>query len=121
MAVDAMKAGAFDFIEKPLDDQLLLDLVQKAVEKSLEVAQDHDLREEIARRLTLLTPREREVLALVMLGEPNKRTDLSLGICEKTVDAPRYTAMATYQAHSFIALRNMALDAPAKNRRKQAR
>src|SRR3546814_7024285 len=93
MAVDAMKAGAFDFIEKPLDDQLLLDLVQKAVEKSLEVAQDHALREEIARRLTLLTPREREVLDLVMLGEPNKRIALSLGICEKTVEAHRAQVM----------------------------
>src|SRR3546814_4340279 len=41
MAVDAMKAGAFDFIEKPLDDQLLLDLVQKAVEKSLERSEEH--------------------------------------------------------------------------------
>src|SRR3546814_6718734 len=61
----------------------------RSVEKSLEVAQDHALREEIARRPTLLTPREREVLDLVMLGEPNKRIALSLGICEKTVEAHR--------------------------------
>src|SRR3546814_11874365 len=71
MAVDAMKAGAFDFIEKPLDDPLLLDLVQKAVEKSLEVAQDHALCEEIARRLALLTPRAREVRDLALLGGTN--------------------------------------------------
>src|SRR3546814_12555692 len=87
MAVDAMKAGAFDFTEKPLDDQLLLDLVQKAVEKRLEVAQDHALREEIARRLTLLTQRERAVHDIVMLGEPNQRNALNIGIAAKTVHA----------------------------------
>ena len=111
MAVDAMKAGAFDFIEKPFDDQLLLDLVQKAVEKSLEAAQGQALREEIARRLDLLTPREHEVLDLVMLGEPNKRIALTLGICEKTVEAHRAKVMEKTQARSIAELIKMVIAA----------
>lgn len=111
MAVDAMKAGAFDFIEKPFDDQLLLDLVQKAIEKSLEVAHDQALREEIARRLGLLTPREREVLDLVMLGEPNKRIAITLGICEKTVEAHRAKVMEKTQARSIAELIKLVLAA----------
>ena len=104
MAVDAMKAGAFDFIEKPFDEQLLLDLVQKAVEKSAEAAQDHAVRDEIQRRLQLLTPREREVLKLVLAGQPNKRIALRLGICEKTVEAHRAKVMEKTEAKSFADL-----------------
>lgn len=113
MAVDAMKAGAFDFIEKPFDDQLLLDLVQKAVEYSLAAAQDHALREELARRLDLLTPREHEVLGLVMRGEPNKRIALALGICEKTVEAHRAKVMEKTRARSIAELIKMVIAAGA--------
>src|SRR3546814_102104 len=111
MAVDAMKAGAFDFIEKPFDDQLLLDLVQKAVEQSLAASQDHALREGRARRRDRLTPREHEVLALVMLGEPNKRIALTLGICEKTVEAHRAKVMEKTQARSIAELIKMVIAA----------
>ncbi len=111
MAVDAMKAGAFDFIEKPFDEQLLLDLVQKAVEKSVEAAQDHALREEIEGRLHLLTPRESEVLDLIMVGEPNKRIALTLGICEKTVEAHRAKVMEKTQARSIADLIKMVIAA----------
>lgn len=111
MAVDAMKAGAFDFIEKPFDEQLLLDLVQKAVVRSVEAAHDHALREEIARRLDLLTPREREVLDRIMLGEPNKRIALTLGICEKTVEAHRAKVMEKSEAKSIADLIKMVIAA----------
>jgi two-component system, LuxR family, response regulator FixJ len=111
MAVDAMKAGAFDFIEKPFDEQLLLDLVQKAVEKSAEAAQDHALRDEIRRRLEILTPRESEVLDLVMAGEPNKRIALRLGICEKTVEVHRANVMEKTQAKSLANLIKMVIAA----------
>lgn len=104
MAVDAMKAGAFDFIEKPFDEQLLLDLVQRAVEKSAEAAHDCALRDETRRRLELLTPREREVLDLVIAGEPNKRIALCLGICEKTVEAHRAKVMEKMNAASLADL-----------------
>lgn len=121
MAVDAMKAGAFDFIEKPFDDQLLLDLVQKAVERSLVAAHDHALREEIARRLDLLTPREREVLDLIMLGEPNKRIALTLGICEKTVEAHRAKVMEKTQARSIAGLIRMVITARGPSGNPQSR
>lgn len=113
MAVDAMKAGAFDFIEKPFDDQILLDLVQKAVERSAEVAQDYALREEIHHRLEMLTPREREVLDQVMGGEPNKRIAIKLGICEKTVEAHRAKVMEKTQAKSVADLIKMVISAEA--------
>ena len=111
MAVDAMKAGAFDFIEKPFDEQLLLDLVQKAVEKSAEAAHDHALRDELRRRLQLLTPRESEVLELVLAGEPNKRIALHLGICEKTVEAHRAKVMEKTEAKSFADLIKLVIAA----------
>ena len=111
MAVDAMKAGAFDFIEKPFDEQLLLDLVQKAVEKSAEAAHDHGLRDEIRFRLQLLTPREGEVLELVLAGEPNKRIAVRLGICEKTVEAHRSKVMEKTQAKSFANLIKLVIAA----------
>jgi FixJ family two-component response regulator len=111
MAVDAMKAGAFDFIEKPFDEQLLLDLVQKAVERSAEAALYHALREEVERRLDLLTPREGEVLDLIMAGEPNKRIALTLGICEKTVEAHRAKVMEKTQARSVADLIKMVITA----------
>ena len=113
MAVDAMKAGAFDFIEKPFDEQILLDLVQKAVERSAEAVQDHALREEIRRRLEMLTPREHEVLDLVMDGEPNKRIAIKLGICEKTVEAHRAKVMEKTQAKSVAYLIQMVISAEA--------
>ena len=109
MAVDAMKTGAFDFIEKPFDDQLLLDLVQKAVARSAEAVQNHALREEIQRRLQLLTPRENEVLDLIMAGEPNKRIALNLGICDKTVEAHRAKVMEKTQARSIAELIKMVI------------
>jgi FixJ family two-component response regulator len=111
MAVDAMKAGAFDFIEKPFDEQHLLDLVQKAVEKSAVTAHDHALRDKIRRRLGQLTPRESEVLKLVLAGEPNKRIALRLGICEKTVEAHRAKVMEKTQAKSLADLIKLVITA----------
>lgn len=111
MAVDAMKAGAFDFIEKPFDDQLLLDLVQKAVQISAEATHDHALRDDIRRRLELLSPRESEVLELVLAGEPNKRIAFRLGIGEKTVEAHRAKVKEKTQAKSLADLINLVITA----------
>ena len=111
MAVDAMKLGAFDFVEKPFDEQLLLDLVQKAVEESVMAARDNAHRDELRGRLALLTPRESQVLDLVLAGEPNKRIALRLGVCEKTVEAHRAKVMEKTQAKSFAGLIKMAIDA----------
>lgn len=104
MAVGAMKAGAFDFIEKPFDEQLVLDVVQKAVEKSVRDARDRHLQAEVREHLDKLTPRESEVLSLIVAGEPNKRIALYLGICEKTVEAHRAKVMEKMQAKSLADL-----------------
>jgi RNA polymerase sigma factor (sigma-70 family) len=109
MAVRALKAGAFDFIEKPFNDELLLDLVQRAI------AQDQERRESMAEvnelrsRMDSLTPREREVLELVVAGAPNKQISSELGVSLKTVEAHRARVMEKLQADSLSHLVRMAV------------
>jgi two-component system, LuxR family, response regulator FixJ len=107
MAVRAMKAGAFDFIEKPFNDQSLLDLVQKAVDQSRQVSRELSEQAEIRQRLDLLSPRERQVLDLVTDGEPNKRIAFLLGLSEKTVEAHRAKVMEKTRAGSLAELIRM--------------
>ena len=109
MAVQAMKAGAFDFIEKPFNDQVLLDRVQKAVEQNLAASRDQAARQTIRARLDQLTPRERQVLDLVVAGESNKGIAHRLNISEKTVEAHRAHVMEKMQAHSLAELMKLAL------------
>ena len=104
IAVAAMRAGAFDFFEKPIDDQLLLDAVQKAVEKSEKTTLDHVHMAEIQRRRDSLSPREREVLDLILIGEPNKRIAVRMGVGEKTVEAHRAKVMEKMRAKSLARL-----------------
>ena len=104
MAVDAMKAGAYDFFEKPIDDQLLLDAVQKAVKQSAVATLEHVHEAEIHLRQDSLTPREHEVLDLILNGEPNKRIAVRLGVGEKTVEAHRAKVMEKMQAKSLAHL-----------------
>ena len=104
MAVRAMKAGAFDFVEKPFDDGTLLDLVRNAVTASMQL-RDLAFEETDARdRLERLTPREREVLDAIVRGAPNKAVAGALGISEKTVEAHRAHIMAKMEAASFAEL-----------------
>ncbi|MFO7593165.1 MAG: response regulator FixJ [Pseudomonadota bacterium] len=111
MAVRALKAGAFDFIEKPFNDELLLSLVQRAIE------QDRNRREEVAvldewrARLDTLTPREREVLDLVVAGASNKQISGELGVSTKTVEAHRARVMEKLQAESLSHLVRMVISA----------
>jgi len=104
MAVAAMKAGAYDFFEKPIDDQLLLDAVQKAVEKSAKASREHVHVAEIQKNLDLLSPREKEVMDLILIGEPNKRIAVRLGVGEKTIEAHRAKVMEKMQAKSLANL-----------------
>lgn len=93
MAVRAMRAGALDFIEKPLDNQLLVDRINEALRLSAgrqkELEQTRDLRERIA----ALTPRECEVARAVAGGKQNKAIAFDLGISQKTVEIHRHNAM----------------------------
>jgi two-component system, LuxR family, response regulator FixJ len=107
VAVHAMKAGAVDFIEKPFNNELLLDRVQRAVVKSLEGRENRARRDEILRRQESLTPRERQVLDLVVAGESNKGVARYLQISEKTVEIHRANVMEKMQAKSLADLVKM--------------
>jgi len=108
ITVRAMKAGAFDFLEKPFDDQALLDAVQWALER------DHHYlkaRAEVAlvkHRLRRLTPREREVMELVVEGLLNKQIGGLLGASEKTIKVHRARVMRKMEAESVADLVRMA-------------
>lgn len=104
MAVHAMKAGAYDFVEKPFHDQHLIDLVQKAVGDSAARAEARSLINQSARCLEQLTPRERQVLGLLVAGESNKGVANQLGITDKTVEAHRAKVMEKFKAQSFAEL-----------------
>lgn len=108
-AVRAMKAGAFDFIEKPFNDQLLLDLVNKAVAHSLSSVETQSQQSELITRRDSLTPREQEVMALIVDGEANKNIAFKLGISDKTVEAHRAKVMGKMQAKSLAELVKMVL------------
>lgn len=108
-AVRAMKAGAFDFIEKPFNDQLLLDLVNKAVSHSLSSTEEHTQQAELRARQESLTPREQQVLELIAAGEPNKSIAHELGISDKTVEAHRAKVMSKMQANSLADLVKMVM------------
>ena len=109
MAVRAMKAGAVDFIEKPFNDQVLLDCIQRALEKDAELRQIQGRRTEVAARLVQLTRREFEVMRMVVQGKSNKEIASELGVSTKTVEAHRAKVMEKMQARSLAGLVRMAL------------
>src|SRR5215472_1104966 len=91
--VQAMKSGAVDFLEKPIQDGALLEAVIRAVARGQAWREARARRETASRRLASLTPREREVFALVALGKPNKRIAAELGTTEKTIKVHRGRVM----------------------------
>lgn len=109
MAVRALKAGAFDFIEKPFNDQLLLDIVQRAIEQDRQQRESQAQLDEWRARLESLTPREREVLDLVVGGAANKVISSELGVSLKTVEAHRARVMDKLKADSLSQLVRMTL------------
>ncbi|WP_295542093.1 response regulator transcription factor [uncultured Thiohalocapsa sp.] len=109
MAVRAVKNGAVDFIEKPFNDQAMLDAVHRALEvdaqqrgRALEVAQIQD-------RVERLTKREREVLDQILAGKRNKVIAADLGISQSTVEAHRAKVMEKLEARSLSELMRMML------------
>ena len=104
MAVEAMKAGAFDFIEKPFQNQRLLDRIHDAVDESICRNVDTEKRSEVMRLLELLTPREHQVLNMVVAGETNKAIAYRLDISEKTVEVHRAKVMEKLGAGSLADL-----------------
>jgi FixJ family two-component response regulator len=88
-SVKAMKAGAFDFLSKPVDDVSLVDAVQRALEHSARLLSTVQEREQFLARVDQLTPRERQVCALIVRGMLNKEVAWEIGISEKTVKIHR--------------------------------
>ena len=88
-SVKAMKAGAIDFLAKPPDARILLAAVAQALQRDSEARQDRERRKSVERRLSSLTPREREVLTRVVAGRLNKQIAAELGIVEKTIKVHR--------------------------------
>ncbi|MEC8513476.1 MAG: response regulator FixJ [Planctomycetota bacterium] len=109
MAVRALKAGAFDFIEKPFSDQVLLERIQQALQQdNADRASEHD-RSDIERRAARLTSREAQVFELVVDGKPNKVVASDLGLSQKTVEVHRAHVMEKMRAESFADLVKMAV------------
>jgi two-component system response regulator FixJ len=109
LAVEAMKAGVVDFIEKPLDDDILLRAVGTALSKAATPEQDDALKHERQARFDSLSSRERDVLIGVIAGKPNKIMAYDLGISQRTVEAHRAGLMAKTGASSLSELIRMAL------------
>ncbi|MCU7892186.1 MAG: response regulator transcription factor [Candidatus Thiodiazotropha sp. (ex Ustalcina ferruginea)] len=109
MAVRAVQAGAVNFIEKPFRDQILLDSVHRAIAMDAERRGEASRLSEIREHLNQLTPREREVLDLVITGMRNKNISEQLGITLSTVEAHRSRVMEKMQADSLSHLMRMML------------
>ncbi len=109
MAVRAMKAGAMDFIEKPFNDQVLLDRIQRALNLDSKNREREQLRNEACERMAKLTQREREVMEHVVSGESSKRIASDLGLSTKTIEAHRAKIMEKMQANSVADLVRIVL------------
>ncbi len=114
MAVRAMQCGACDFIEKPFDAAVLLERVNKALRLELATRADDEHRRQVRHRLDRLTPREREVMDLVVSGMLNKQVAAELGISIKTVETHRACIMEKTAAGSLAELVRMSLIAQDK-------
>ena len=103
-SVDAMKAGAVDFLTKPIDETTLLGAVRAAIEKDRAAREARAARVAIEDRLATLTPREHDVLQLVVAGRLNKQIGAELGTAEKTVKVHRARMMRKMQVDSLADL-----------------
>jgi len=111
MAVRAMKSGAVDFIEKPFSDQALLDRIQSAIDLDTRNRERRARTKQVDDRITLLTPREREVMDLVVDGKSSKEIAAQLGLSPKTIEVHRAHLMEKMQADSLADLIRMAVSA----------
>jgi FixJ family two-component response regulator len=109
MAVQAMKDGAFDFLQKPFRDQELLDRINAALKQDAQNRESVERLADLRQRSESLTPREREVMALVVDGKANKVIAIDLGLSERTVEIHRANVMEKMAARSVAHLVKMHL------------
>jgi len=119
LAVEAMKAGAVDFIEKPFDQETILHAVQAALERGFEGEGRDD--PAVAARLATLSERERQVLEGLVAGHPNKTIAYDLGISTRTVEVYRANLMTKMGARSLSELIRMAIIAKVAPTRRAAK
>jgi len=101
ITVRAMKAGAFDFLQKPFNDQALLDSIFAAIRKHDEIRQKKEHEAQTEQRLSVLTSREKEVLARLRAGESSKEIAVALDISIRTVEGHRANIMSKMQARNI--------------------
>jgi len=107
-AVQAVQHGAIDFLQKPINDQLLLDRIQQALLSDTENRKKYGVGNELQARYTTLTPREREVMRGVIAGKMNKTIAAEFNVSTRTVEIHRANLMEKMQAKSLSALVQMA-------------
>ncbi|WP_046478974.1 response regulator FixJ [Candidatus Filomicrobium marinum] len=115
MAVEAMKTGALDFIEKPFEEQILLNAIKHAASELKNRPRDIDDIASIRARLDSLTDRERQVMEGVVAGQPNKTIAFELNISPRTVEVHRANVMAKMQVKSLPELVRLVLAANASD------
>jgi RNA polymerase sigma factor (sigma-70 family) len=106
----ALKAGAFDFLEKPIDDALMLKTIEAALARDAEVRVREDRRATVLRQLARLTPRERQVLKLVVDGHHNREVARVLGISPRTVEVYKARVMDKLQVDRLPDLIRLTID-----------
>ncbi|SOB76234.1 two component transcriptional regulator, LuxR family [Marinobacter sp. LV10R510-11A] len=109
MAVDAMKEGAVDFIQKPYREEALLEKIEAALEQDQEQRKTLDEKQEIMRRIKSLTPREHEIMDRMIEGQANKVIAIELEISQRTVEIHRSRVMHKMGTHSLAHLVRMVL------------
>src|SRR4051812_19633855 len=113
LAVEAMKLGAVDFLEKPFDDNLLIGMVEAGLKRAEPEARDEAVTREIATRVETLSPRERQVMDGLVAGLSNKAIAREYDISPRTIEVYRANVMTKMQAGSLSELVRLALRAGA--------
>jgi two-component system, LuxR family, response regulator FixJ len=109
LAVEAMKAGAIDFIEKPFDDEILLSAIRSALSRHTKDSEREARLAVVRDRMKTLSEREQEVLERLVAGKPNKVIAHELGLSARTIEVYRANVMSKMQADSLSELVRMAL------------
>lgn len=114
LAIEAMKAGVVDFLEKPFDDEALIASIKRVLEEQADVIEEDGERAQVLARLETLSTREREVLEGLVAGHANKVIAYDLGISPRTVEVYRANVMTKMEARSLSELVRMTVLARAR-------